>query len=113
MRGYCNYSRGPHIAGTSRGSHKCYVNELKTHDGAPHVQFPHNDPFVITVQIANRRVHRALIDNGSSVNVLYNETLEKIGLMVSDLRACATTLYGFSGEGIVSMGAIDLVVTLG
>ena len=66
---------GPHLAGTSRGSQKCYVNELKMHDGtqhvlelrAPkhqrvesqpitfteedveHVQFPHNDPLVITV----------------------------------------------------------------
>ena len=74
---------GPHLAGTSRGSQKCYVNELKMHDGTPHVpeprapkhqrvesqpitftkedvehvQFPHNDPLVITVQVANRRVH--------------------------------------------------------
>ena len=77
------------------------------------MQFPYNDPLVVTVQIANRKVRQVLIDNGSSVNVLYKTTLEKIGLTVRDLRACATTLYGFSGEGIASIGAIDLVVTLG
>lgn len=130
---------GPQIAGTSRGSQKRYVSELKTHDGSPHVPeprapmslkvdsqpitftkkdasdvpFPHNEPLVITAEIANRRVHRALIVNGSSVNVLYKETIKKIGLTMRDLQACATIMYGFCGEGIVSMGAIDLAVTLG
>lgn len=82
-------------------------------EDALHVKFPHNEPLVVTVQIANRRVRRVLIDNGSSVNVLYKATLEKIGLTVRDLRACTTTLYGFSREGIASIGAIDLGVTLG
>lgn len=88
-------SGSPHIAGTSRGSQKRYVNELKTRDGTPHipdprapksqriesqpitfteddalhVQFLHNDLMVITVHITNRRVHGALINNGSSCNV--------------------------------------------
>lgn len=127
------------MAETIRGSQKRYLNELKTHDGAPyfpeprapksqrvesqsitfteedvaHVQFLHNDPLVIIFQIANRRVHRALVNNGSSINILYKTTLEKIGIIVRDLRACATTLYGFGGEGTMSMGAIDLAVTLG
>ena len=114
-----------------------YVSELKTNEGVPHitelrapksqrvesqpitftkedaahVQFPHNDPLVVTIQVANRRVHRALIDNRSSINVLYKATLEKIGLGIRDLRACAMTLYGLNGEGIASTGAVDLVVT--
>ena len=54
-----------------------------------------------------------MIDNGSSVNILYKATLEKIGLAVRDLRAYTTTLYGFGGEDIASIGAIDLAVTLG
>lgn len=44
---------------------------------------------------------------------MYKATLEKIGLNVRDLRACATTLYRFGGEGTVCMGVIDLAVTLG
>ena len=32
---------------------------------------------------------------------------------MADVRACATTLYGFSGEGIASAGAVSLAVTFG
>lgn len=74
---------GPHPPRTSRNSQKWYVNELKTSDGTPHVpkprapkherveslhitfteedaslvQFFHHDPLVITVHVANRRIH--------------------------------------------------------
>lgn len=42
----------------------------------------------------------------------YKATLEKVGLRIRDLRVCTTSLYGYSGEGIVSIGVVDLVVTL-
>lgn len=130
-------ARGPHPAGTSCNALKRYINELKTHDGSPHVlepraptskrvethpvtfteddalhvQFPHNDPLVVTLKIANRRVHRILVDTGSSLNVMYKATLDKICLGVIDIRACTTILYGFSGEGVACIGAVFLVVT--
>ena len=47
------------------------------------------------------------------MNIFYKATLEKIGLNIRDLKSCATTLYRFIGEGIVSLGAINLLVTLG
>ena len=53
------------------------------------------------------------MDTGSSINVLYKATLGKIDLGIIDTRACATTLYGFSGEGIVSVGVVSLPVTFG
>ena len=83
-----------------------------TEEDASHVQFPHNDPLVIIVQLANRRVRRTLVDNGSSVNLLFRSTLEKMGLSVIDLKATSMMLYGFSGEGSVVIGTIELVITL-
>ena len=132
-------SGGPHLAGTSRGAQKRYVNELKAHNGeefipeqrlpkqqrlekqpiifteddAGHVQFPHNDPLVVAVQLANRRVRRVLIDNGSSVNLLFRSTLEKMDLTVAELKATSMMLYGFSGKRSVAIGTIKLVITLG
>lgn len=101
---------GPNPAGTSRNSQKRYVNELKTSYGTPyvlkprapkhqrveskpitftkedveHVQFPHHDPLVITVKVANKRVHQALFNSGSSVNIMYKSTVEKNGLTAKD-----------------------------
>ena len=84
-----------------------------TEDDASHVQFPHNDPLVVTLQIANHRVHMIQVDTGSSVNVLYKATLDKVGLGMTDVRACTTTLYGFSGEGVACIGEVSLAVTFG
>lgn len=47
------------------------------------------------------------------MNVLYKATLKKIGLNIKDMRAYATTLYGFIGEGIASVGVVILPVIFG
>ena len=49
-------------------------------DDASHMQFPHNDLLVVTLQIANCRVQKILVDTRSSVNVMYKATLDKIGV---------------------------------
>ena len=42
------------------------------------VRYPHNDPLIITMHIGNRRVSRILVDGGSSVNIQYRSTLDRI-----------------------------------
>lgn len=54
-------------------------------DDARTVHFPHHDPLVIESQITNMIVARVLVDNGSSVNILFKAAFEKIGLTVTDL----------------------------
>lgn len=44
------------------------------------VQLPHNDAIVITLNVKNYDVHRILISNGSSTDILYYDALLKIGI---------------------------------
>ena len=45
-----------------------------------HVQLPHDDALVITGLVANREVHRILVDNGSSTDILFFKAFEKMGI---------------------------------
>ena len=84
-----------------------------TEQDAAHVRFPHTDPLVVEMQIANMIVKRVLVDTGSSVNILYKSSLERMGLSSKDLEPCNQTIYGFSGEGMTPSGMIKLPITAG
>ena len=80
---------------------------------AYHVRHPHCDALVIKAMIANNNVHRMLVDNGSSMDILYLQVLERMGLKVSDLKPPPNPVYGFTGDSIVPLGVISLLMTLG
>ena len=82
-------------------------------DDARTVHFPYHNPLVIESQIANMIVARVLVDNDSSVNILFKAAFEKIRLTTADLSPCTSTLYGFSGEAMIPMGQLKLPVTMG
>ena len=44
------------------------------------VATPHEDALVITATIGNAKVHRLLVDNGSSADILYWGAFEKMGI---------------------------------
>ena len=84
-----------------------------SNDDAQHVRFPHSNPLVVDVQIANMMMKRVLVNTGSSVNILYKSSLERMKLSIKDLEPCNQTIYGFSGEGLAPVGSIRLPVTAG
>ena len=51
---------------------------------------------VILAMIGNHLVHRCLIDDGSSVDILYLDILEKMMTCSQSLRAAASPVYGFT-----------------
>ena len=42
-------------------------------------QHPHDDPLVIKVVVANKTIHRVLVDNGSSVDIILALAFDKMG----------------------------------
>ena len=43
-------------------------------------QHPHDDPLVIKAIVANKTIHRALVDNGSSADIIFTSALDKMGI---------------------------------
>lgn len=58
-------------------------------------------------------MHRILIDNGSSVNILAYTTFQKMGLLDKELLPTNNELYGFTGNPVQITGRIKLPLTLG
>jgi len=63
---------------------------------------------VITVEIENYAVKKVLIDQGSSVDILYWATYQKLQLPDTAMVPYDEPIYGFSGEQVSTRGYIDL-----
>lgn len=66
-----------------------------TEQDAQHVHIRHTDSLVVEMQIANMIVKRVFVDTGSSVNILYKSSLERMGLSNKDLEPCSRLSTGF------------------
>ena len=76
-------------------------------------QHPHDDPLVIRVVVANKTIHRVLVDNGSSVDIIFTSTFDRMSIGREKLEPVSTHLRRFSGEKVLPLGSIQLVLTLG
>jgi len=73
---------------------------------------PHdNDPVVISVVIAGRKVHRVLVDQGSSADVMFWPTFNKLQLSPDQLRPYTGCLYGFARDQVEVHGYLELRTT--
>ena len=61
------------------------------------IQYPHEDALVLTLGISKYDVKRALIDPGSSAEVMYMECFKKLGYKDSNLQPANCPLVGFNG----------------
>ena len=76
-------------------------------------QHPHDNPLVIRAVVANKMIHRVLVDNGSSADIIFVAAFDKMGIGMEKLEPVSTHLRGFSGEKVLPLGSIQLVLTLG
>ena len=76
-------------------------------------QHPHDDPLVIRVVMANKIVHRVLIENGSSTDIIFASAFDKMVIRKEKLEPVNSHLLGFSGEKVLPLGLVQLVLTLG
>ena len=58
----------------------------------------HHDTLVISLLIANCRIKRILVDNGSSTNVIFPSALNEMNIDEAHIHRRSIVLVGFSGE---------------
>jgi hypothetical protein len=75
------------------------------------VVMPHDDALVVTLTVANHGIHRILVDNGSSANILYWSAFQQMGIDRERIKPFGSPLVRFGGEVVYLIGIIPLPVT--
>ncbi|CAL8993945.1 unnamed protein product [Prunus brigantina] len=74
--------------------------------------FPHSDPMIIKADIADFDVGRILIDTGSSVNVLFADAFNGLGIDPQGLNKEITPLLSFLGDVVEPIRSIQLPLAI-
>ena len=76
-------------------------------------QHPHDNLLVIKTIVANKTIHRVLVDNGSSADIIFASAFDKKGIGREKLEPVNVCLHEFSRERVLPLGSVQLVLTLG
>jgi hypothetical protein len=83
-------------------------------DHPDYVPSPGRYPLVIDPVIGNVRLTKVLMDRGSSLNIIYAETLGLLGIDLSMIWASAAPFHGIvPGKRVLPLGQLDLPVCFG
>jgi hypothetical protein len=77
------------------------------------VCLPHTDALVLSLVIANHKIHRILVDTGSSADILYRSAFEQMKIDRNKVIPARHSLLRFTGEQVLPLGSIKLPVTAG
>nr|XP_023907536.1 uncharacterized protein LOC112019241 [Quercus suber] len=82
-------------------------------EDARHLHHPHDDALVVSLRVGDYNLHRVLVDNGSSADILYYPTFQQMRTGREQLVPTNAPLVGFGGTKVFPLGAITLPVTVG
>nr|XP_023919236.1 uncharacterized protein LOC112030803 [Quercus suber] len=75
------------------------------------IKQPHDDPLVITLGVEGFATRKVLVDNGSSVDIMYITAYQQLRLDPKRLKSFNSPLVSFSGDKIYPRGIVTLFVT--
>ena len=82
-------------------------------ENARRLHHPHNDTLIVSIRVKDYNMHRVLVDNGSSTNILYYPIFQQMGIGKERLILMNAPLVGFKGTRVLPLGAITLFVMVG
>ena len=77
------------------------------------LHYPHNDALIVSIRIDDYNMHRVLVDNGSSTDILYYPAFQQMEIGRERLVPTNAPLIGFGGTKVLPLGAITLSVVVG
>ena len=77
------------------------------------VRQPHDDSLVIMLMIEGFNTRRVLVDNGSSIDIIYLSTFQQLKVDLKRLLPFESPLISFSGDKVYPRGIVTLTVTAG
>ena len=84
-----------------------------TDEDAGRVHHSHDDAIVITLLIVDYTTRRVLVDNRSSVDILYYSAFQQMRFGRDQLRLVNSPLVGFGGMKMLHVGIITLPIVVG
>ena len=74
---------------------------------------PHDDALVVSIRVGDYNTHRVLVDNESSVDILYYLMFQQMRINREQLVPTKAPFVGFEGTKVYPLDAITLPVTVG
>ena len=82
-------------------------------EDARRLHHPHDDALVVSMRVGDYNMHRVLVDNGSSTDILYYPAFQQMRIDKEHLIPTNAPLVGFGGSRVFPLGAVTLSVTVG
>jgi hypothetical protein len=70
------------------------------------VSLPHTDALVVTLAISNHKIHRILVDTGSSADILYKLAFKLMRIDRDKMTLTISPLVSFKGEQVLPINSI-------
>ena len=82
-------------------------------EDARKLHHPHGDALVVSLRVGDYNMHRVLVDNSSSIDILYYSTFQQMRVDREQLVLVNAPLVGFGGMRVFPIGTVILTVTVG
>ena len=82
-------------------------------EDARRLHYLHDDALFVSIRVEDYNMHRVLVDNGSSADILYYPAFQQMGISRERLIPTNAPFIGFGGTRVLPLGAITLFVVVG
>ena len=82
-------------------------------EDAQRLHHPHDDALVVSIRVGDYNTYRVLVDNESSVDILYYLAFQQMRIDRERLILTNAPLVRFGGTRVNLLGAVTLLVTIG